>query len=59
MSPLSSSSSNWGSWSWNESDEEGIAVNIDTGQLVYAPGNPPITDPNKPIKDWPPVDFGD
>ena len=50
----------WGSWSWNESESsDGVAKNKDTGQPIYAPGEPPEQKPDKEIKDWPSVDFGD
>lgn len=61
MNPISSNPNIWGSWSWNSSEDEveGVAVNVDTGHPVYAPGIPPVSDPEKKIPDWPPIPFGD
>lgn len=60
MNPLGSNANLWGSWSWNESnEEEGIAKNNISGNWVYPSGNPPEKKADDQIIDWPSVDFGD
>lgn len=59
MNPLGHSNNSWGNWSWNESNEEGVAKNIDTGQTIYAPGKPPEQKSDSEIIDWPSIPFGD